>query len=220
MIHVVTRILGYELRQISRGSHIYIKAPFFFFMLVTLTRLSLPLDITFQGALAGGTLIIAVLLSCLLSVNGFFETDYKDHSLDQILTGSIPAGFYIFIKFIAHWLMAAAPLVILGPFVAWIFDAGAPAKMLLSILAASMLFILIALLGAALTLKTKQSGLLLALIVLPLYIPVLIFASLASQSGIDSQNAQAALLFLYAILAPALPGVPVICSAILKMQVQ
>ena len=211
-------VLKFEISQIGRQNYYIIKAPFFFLMMVTLFPLAIGPDPALIERMSTGILILSLLLACLFPVNHFFESDHEDRTLEQVLTSHVPLGLYIFLKMIAHWLMAAGPLVLLSPFLALTLEGTAPMAVLWAVIPASMLFVLIGILGAALTVGTKRGGVLLALVVLPLYIPVVIFASFAAQSGIgESLNAEAAIYFLYAGLSMAVPVVPVICAGILKM---
>lgn len=223
-------ILKFEIRQLGRQNYYIIKAPFFFLMMVTLFPLAIGPDPALIGKMSTGILILSLLLACLFPVNHFFENDHEDRTLEQILTSHVPLGLYIFLKMVAHWIMAAGPLVLLSPLLALSLEGAAPMAVLWAVIPASMLFVLIGVLGAALTVGTRHGGVLLALVVLPLYIPVVIFASFAAQMGAgqigmetgamapgDIANAQAAYYFLYAGLAVAIPLVPVICAGILKM---
>lgn len=213
-------ILNFEMLQISRQNNYIVKAPFFYVMMITLFPLALGPDPALIEKISTGVLILSLLLACLFPVNNFFESDYDDKTLEQVLISHIPFGFFIFLKMMAHWLMAAGPLVLLSPVVAVTLQGHDPWAIFFAVIPASMLFVLLGIMGAALTVGTKQGGILLALLVLPLYIPVVIFTTFAAQPTLDAGNASAALAFLYAGLAISLPVIPLICSGILKMNME
>lgn len=217
MIGAALSILQFEMRQIGQQNYYIIKAPFFFLMMVTLFPLAIGPDPALIGDISTGILVLSVLLACLFPVNHFFENDFRDKTLEQVLISHVPLGFYIFLKMVAHWIMAAGPLVILSPFVALSLQGHDPWAVLFSMIPASLLFVLIGVTGAALTVGTKRGGVLLALLVLPLYIPVVIFTTVAAQPDIDPGQAGAALYFLYSGLALLLPLAPIVCSGILRM---
>ena len=210
-------ILHFEIFRIGRQNFHALKAPFFFMMMIVMFPLAFGPDPSLMYKMAGGILMMSILLACLLPLNNFFDSDYEDKTLEQILISHVPLGFYVFLKILAHWLTAAAPLVLLSPIAALTLGSTQPFAVLFAVLPASMLFVLIGVMGAALTVGTRRGGMLLALLVLPLYIPALIFACAAAQPELWPLRAEAGMMFLYAGLAAALPVVPVICSSVLKL---
>jgi heme exporter protein B len=170
-------------------------------------------------AIAPGVLWAAALLSVLLSLHRLFERDFADGVLEQLLLSTEPTVLWVLAKIVAFWLAAGLPVVAAAPVLALAFDldpAGLP------VLAGSLALgtpslALIGALGAALTLGLRGGGVLLALIVLPLFVPVLIFGAGAVEAEIGGAGARAHLLLLGGILAAALALAPPACVAALRM---
>jgi heme exporter protein B len=153
---------------------------------------------------------VAALLASMLTLPRLFAADHADGSLDQMLLSASPAGVIVAAKLTAHWLIAGLPLVVLSPLIALQFDLAADAAIALvwSLLVGTPILTLIGAIGAALTLGLRAGGLLLALLVLPLYVPVLILGAgsvAAGAAGLDTSGYYmllGALLIAAAVLAP------------------
>jgi heme exporter protein B len=170
-------------------------------------------------AIAPGVLWTAALLSLLLSLHRLFERDFADGTLEQLLLSPEPMVLWVLAKIIAFWLVAGLPVVVVAPVLALAFDldpVGLPALIEALALGTPSLA-LIGALGAALTLGLRGGGMLLALIVLPLFVPVLIFGAGAVEAEIGGVGARAHLLLLGGILAAALALAPPACAAALRM---
>jgi len=185
--------------------------PLLFFLLVcTLFPLGIGPDPQRLAALAPGILWVVALLACLLASDGLFRGDFDDGSLEQMLLS--PASLYLLAlaKSIAHWLVTGLPLALLAPLLALLLQlpgAAVPA-LVASLLLGTAVLSLIGAIGAGLTVGLRRGGLLLSLIVLPLYIPVLIFGASAVQSAAEGFAFRAQLAVLGALLALALPLAP------------
>ncbi|GHU23478.1 heme exporter protein B [Betaproteobacteria bacterium] len=170
-------------------------------------------------AIAPGVLWVAALLSVLLSLHRLFERDFAEGTLEQLLLSPEPAVLWVLAKMVAFWLAAGLPVVVAAPVLALAFDldpAGLPVLVAALALGTPSLA-LVGALGAALTLGLRGGGMLLALIVLPLFVPVLIFGAGAVEAEISGVGARAHLLLLGGILAAALALAPPACVAALRM---
>lgn len=149
----------------------------FFLMVISLLPLGLGPDLNLLSRIAPGVLWIALLLSALLSLGRMFETDEEDGALDVLAGGSVPLELVVTAKAIAHWLTTCLPLTLLAPVLGLLLNldiAAAPA-LSATLLVGTPAVSFLGAIGAALTLKARRSGLLIAVLVLPLYVPTLIF---------------------------------------------
>ncbi len=195
----------------------------FYLIVVTLLPLGLGPDLNLLSRIAPGVLWIALLLAALLSLNRIFESDYDDGTLDVIALGELPLEFVSAAKAFAHWLSTCLPLALLAPILGILLnlDINAYPMLILTMLAGTPAISFLGSVGAALTLKTRRGGLLLSLLVLPLYIPTLIFgittlsAAMTSPAGYGSS-----LLILIAISLASLVLGPVAAAAALRAQME
>lgn len=182
----------------------------FFVIVVSLFPLGVGPEPNLLRSMAPGVLWVAALLASMLSLGRVFAIDHVDGTLEQMLLAAEPLSVIVLAKITAHWLVSGLPLTVMAPLLALQFDV--PPE-LLPVLVASLLLgtpvlSLIGAIGAALTLGLRGGGVLLSLLVLPLYIPVLIFgagALGAEAAGIGAQShllLLGALLLLAAVLAP------------------
>ncbi len=195
----------------------------FFVVVVALMPLGLGPDLKLLSRIASGVLWIALLLSALLSLGRMFETDYEDGSLDVLATGAVPLELVAAAKSIAHWLSTGIPLAVLAPILGILLnlDLAAFPMLVAAMLIGTPAVSFLGAVGAALTLKARRGGLLLALIVLPLYIPTLIFgiSALSAALGPDAAGGSASsLMILTAISLVAAVLGPVAAAAALRIQ--
>jgi heme exporter protein B len=184
--------------------------PLIFALIVTaLFPLGLGPERDALALLAPALVWVIALLACLLSIDMVFRADYEDGALEQIVMSPQPLYLLSLVKVTAHWLVAGLPVAVVGPGLALLLDMqGGYFAMFASLLVGTLGLSLIGGIGAALTVGLKQSGLLVALLVLPLYVPILIFGTstvLASIQGLDYSGHLAilgALSMLALILAP------------------
>lgn len=185
--------------------------PLLFFVLVcTLFPLGIGPEPARLASLAPGVLWVVALLASLLASDSLFRSDFDDGSLEQMLLS--PASLYLLAlaKSIAHWLIAGLPLALLAPLLALLLQlpgAAVPA-LVASLLLGTAVLSLIGAIGAGLTVGLRRGGLLLSLIVLPLYIPVLIFGASAVQAAAQGFAYGGQLAVLGALLALAVPLAP------------
>lgn len=191
----------------------------FYLIVVTLFALSSQSESKALALMAPTVIWVAALLATLLGLDHLFRNDYADGSLEQLAICPQPFVLLIGLKICVHWLMTGLPLVLLVPLLSVLFSLSTASTVILaySLLLGTPVLSLIGALGAALTLNTRNSGALLALIVLPLYIPVLLFASRSVSAAAMGLPVSGQLLFLAALLVLSVTLVPVATAAALKM---
>ena len=156
----------------------------FYLVVVTLLPLGIGPDLNLLTRIAPGVLWVALLLSALLSLGRMFETDLEDGSLEVLATGPLPLEAVAAAKSLAHWLTTGVPLTVLAPLLGLLLNLQPEAygALVLSMLAGTPAVSFIGAIGAALTLRARRGGLLLALLMLPLFVPTLIFGIEAVRS--------------------------------------
>lgn len=183
----------------------------FFIVVATLFPLATTPNTHYLQLIGPGVIWVAALLATLLSLPKLFRDDYQDGSLEQLILSPQPLSLLVFVKVMAHWLLFSVPLIVIAPLLAMMFHiqpAGIGVLMITLLLGTPVLSLMGAII-AALTVGLRNGGLMLALILLPLYVPVLIFATAAviaadSHLAITGQLAiLGALLAMTVTLAPA-----------------
>ena len=192
---------------------------FFFSTVVTLFPLGITPNPQLLQQWGAGIIWIAILLASLLSLTHLFQSDYHDGSLDQWRLSSHPLSLMIFLKVLSQWLLTEGPLILISPLVGMMFHLTGKASLILfiTLLLGTPSLMLIGAIVAALTMSVRQSGLLLCLVLLPLYIPILIFATTAvnaAQAGL-AVNGQLAILGAFLILS--LMAAPAVISFSLRI---
>ena len=193
--------------------------PLIFFLLVSaLVPLAIAPEAERLSQLAPGIIWIFAVLATLLSVERLFSDDLQDGSLEQMLMSPNLLIMPILGKITAHWVVIGLPLTLLSPVIGVWFSLPAIAvmPMMLSLAIGTAVLSLIGAVGAALTLP-RQGGVLLALLVMPLYMPVLIFGSAVIQSAVDGLDWTAPLAILSALLAIAIALCPLAINAGLRL---
>ncbi|MDD4913551.1 MAG: heme exporter protein CcmB [Methylococcales bacterium] len=194
---------------------------FFFVLVVTLFPLAVGAQPHLLQSMAPGVIWVSALLAALLSLDAMFRSDFDDGSLEQLLLSPYPLTVLVLGKIIAHWLVTGLPLLLVAPLLADFL--GLPAQAMgtlwLTLIIATPLLSLIGAVGVALTVGLRRGGMILSLLVLPLYVPVLIFASGAVDRAAGGLAADAQLDILLAMLLAALVLAPLPVSAALKMSV-
>ncbi len=195
----------------------------FFLVVVALMPLGLGPDLNLLSRIASGVLWIALLLAALLSLGRIFETDYDDGTLEVLATGALPLQAVTAAKALAHWLSTGIPLALLAPLLGILLnlDLKATPALVATMLAGTPAVSFLGSIGAALTLKARKGGLLLALVVLPLYVPTLIFGiSAVSAVTLGTGAFQASLLILVAISLASVVIGPIAAAAALRLQLE
>ena len=214
---VIRRDLVLALRRRSE-----IANPLLFFILViTLFPLGIGAQPHLLQAIAPGIIWVSALLAAMLSLDSLFRSDFDDGSLEQILLSPHPTSVLILGKIVAHWLVTGLPLLVVAPLLAVFL--GMPSHslgiLLLTLLLGTPVLSLIGAIGVALTVGLRRGGMILSLLVLPLYVPVLIFAGNAVQMASSGLPVDAQINILIAILLMALVLTPLPTAAALKMSI-
>lgn len=178
---------------------------FFFVIVVSLFPLAVGPEMSVLRQIAPGVLWVAALLATMLSLGRLFEQDYVDGALEQMLLSPVPLVVLVVGKVVAHWLLTGLPLTLLAPLLALQFDMSIPTVtvLALSLAVGTPVLSLIGAIGAALTLGLRGGGVLVSLLVLPLYVPVLIFGAGAVEAQMAGLAAEAHLSLLSALLVLA-----------------
>ncbi|MCB1929141.1 MAG: heme exporter protein CcmB [Rhodocyclaceae bacterium] len=173
-------------------------------------------------AIGPGVLWVAALLSCLLSLHRLFAQDHQDGTLEQMLLSPDPTVLWILAKVLAHWLTTAVPLLLITPLMALLFDleGGAIQVLTASLAIGTPILSLIGAVGAALTLGLRGGGALLALLILPLFVPVLIFGAGSVDAYLAGTGASAHMLLLGGGVLGALALSPIACAAALRISTE
>jgi heme exporter protein B len=187
----------------------------FFVLVASLFPLSIGPETELLRRIAPGVLWVAALLAAMLSLGRMFAADYDDGSLEQLALAPVPLVAAVSAKVAAHWLVSGFPLVVVSPVLA--LQYGLPgdviALLMISLMIGTPLLSLVGAIGAALTLGVRGSGVLIALLVLPLYVPALIFGAGAVDAGLSGVSPAANLSLLGACLALAALFAPLATAA-------
>lgn len=197
-------------------------AVFFFVIVVSLFPLGIGPEPALLKKIAPGVLWVAALLATLLGLPRLFAADHLDGTLEQMALSPSPLALLIAGKILAHWLLCGLPLVLLAPLLGLQFDLDGQTLgiLSLSLLLGTPLLSLIGAMGAALTLGVRGGGVLLALLVLPLYIPTLIFGAGAVEAQSAGLGVEGHLSLLAALLALAVFFAPWATTAALKIALE
>jgi heme exporter protein B len=216
---LIRRDLGVAMRQgSSLGTAIG-----FFLAVVMLLPIGLGPDQTLMQRIAPGALWIALLLSVLLSADRIFQDDYEDGSLELLTSGPLSFELVTLTKACVHWLTAGLPLAVIAPLLGFLVNIS-PEQVLplaAAMIIGSLGISLLAALGAAVTVGLRRGGMMVSLLILPLYVPLMIFGVAASTPQNIMQGTGIASLFVLAALSlAALVVVPIAASAALRAYMQ
>jgi len=193
----------------------------FFVIVVSLFPLTVTPEPALIRAVAPGIIWVAALLATLLAMDGLFRTDYDDGSLEQLVLSPAPLSLLVVGKTIAHWLVTGLPLILVSPLLGVSMQLPGESIMvlILSLLLGTPALSLIGAVGVSLTLGARRSGVLLALIILPLYVPTLIFGAGAIQASLLGLDSNPHLLLLAACSLFSLAVCPLASAAALRISV-
>lgn len=174
------------------------------------------------GAIAPGILWLGALLACLLSLDRIFALDWEDGTLDLLATSPLPLEAAVSVKALAHWLTTGLPLVLAAPVLGLLLNLAPQGHpwLLLSLALGTPALSVIGTFGAALTVGVKRGGLLLSLLVLPLYVPTLIFGAEAARRGAAGLDPATPLLLLAGITAGTIALLPFASAAVLRVNLR
>ncbi len=195
---------------------------FFFVVVASLFPLAIGPDFKLLRQIAPGILWVGALLASMLVLSRLFESDHRDGTLEQMCLSPESLGILVSAKIMAHWLLCGMSLVFLSPVLALQFDldVDAMAVLALGLLIGTPILSLIGSIGAALTLGVRGGGVLLSLLVLPLFVPVLVFGAGAVEAQASGLGAQAHVSILLAMLVPAMVFSPWACAQALKIALE
>ena len=219
MLKAFYYLLLRDMRLALRSRHELANPLIFFVLVVTLFPLAVMPTPERLQEMAPGVIWVAALLSVLLSLDRLFKQDYEDGSLDQLMLSPNPLVILVLAKVCAHWLLTGLPLVIIAPLlgVFMALQTEALSVLIWSLLLGTPVLSLIGAIGVSLTVAVNRGGVLLSLIVLPLYIPVLIFGANAIDVAGDGMSVRGQLFFLGAVLVLAISLAPLATAVALRI---
>jgi len=215
-------LLQRDLALALRRKNEVLPAVFFFVVVASLFPLGIGPEMDTLRLIAPGILWVGALLASLLALGRVFAADHQDGTLEQMTLSSASLPGLVAVKILAHWLLTGLPLVLLAPVLALQFDLSrdAIAVLMASLMLGTPILSLIGSLGAALTLGVRGADVLMSLLVLPLFIPALVFGAGAVQAQTAGLGASAHLSILLAMLLVAALFTPWACAAALRIALE
>jgi len=215
-------LLKRDLRLAYRHRNELFNPLFFFVLVVMLFPLGTSPEKQLLMTMAPGVIWVAALLASMLSLDTLFRADYEDGTLEQILISPHPLSVLVLAKIISHWLVTGFPMILLAPLLAifmYLPEEGIGVLMLTLAIGTPVLS-LIGAIGMGLTVGLRRGGMLLSLLVLPLYMPVLIFSANAVDAHLADMAIKGQIYFLSAVLVLALTLAPVATAAALRISLE
>ncbi len=193
----------------------------FFLMIVTLYPLGVSPEVDLLRKIAPGVIWIAALLAALFSLENLFRSDFEDGALEQMLLSSQPLSLLVLGKVLAHWLVSGLPMLLMAPLLGLLLamPPQAIAALTLTLGLGTPLLSLVGAIGVALTVGLRRGGVLLTLLVMPLYIPVLIFATNAVTAAAAGLPIAGQIYFLASLLVLAFTLAPFAIASALRISV-
>lgn len=212
---IVSRDLRLAFRHLSDVANPLV----FFIIVVSLFPLGIRPEPETLRLLAPGVVWIAALLATLLSLDSIFRTDFDDGTLEQMFLSARPLAVIVLAKAFAHWIVTGLPLLLLGPLLGLLLalPGTALAALTATLALGTPTLSLIGSIGSGLTVSLKRGGALLSLLVLPLYVPVLIFGANAVDAAANGLPIRGQMLMLAAILALAVTLAPLAAATALRV---
>ena len=221
LTQVLKRVCAREYLSASRHRQAFINPLVFFAIVIALFPLGVSPDPKFLSLVSVGVVWVGALLSSMLSLDNLFIKDYEDGSLEQLVLSAQPLYLIMLVKIFVHWTLTGLPLIIISPVLAMMLylDFAHLPVLLLTLFMGTPVISLIGGIGAALTVSLRSSGVLVSLLVLPLTIPVLIFATGAVQASIDGISINGYVAVMAMLLMIAITLAPFATSAAIKLSV-
>ncbi len=216
-------ILGRDIRLALRRRTDLLTTLFFFLIVVSLFPLGVGTEKQTLRILGPGVVWVAALLASMLALERLFAADHEDGTLEQMLLTAQPLALLVLAKVTAHWLLTGLPLVLIAPLIALQYQLPEAAQlaMALSLLLGTPILSLIGAIGAALTLGLRGGGILLSLLILPLYVPVLVYgAGAVTVSAIDFADTEPYFSLLGSFLLLSLTFSPLAAAAALRISLE
>ena len=216
------RLLIRDLKLAVRAGGGFGLALIFFLIVVTLVPFGVGPDSDRLAVIAPGILWVGALLACLLSLDRIFQADFKDGTLDILATSPLPLEGLALTKSLAHWLTTGLPLTLVAPGLALLLNLppSAQSALILSLALGTPALSMIGAFGAALTVGLKRGGLLLSLLVLPLYVPTLIFGAEAVRRASIGQDTTTPVMLVALITLGSLAVLPFAAAAALRVNLR
>ena len=194
----------------------------FFLTVVLLVPLGVGPEPARLAGLAGGTLWVAALLACVLALDRLFQADHEDGTLDVLALAPLPLEALVALKALAHWLVTGLPLVLAAPLLGLTLHLPAPAYpwLVASLAAGTPGLSFLGAIGAALTVGIRRGGLLISLLVLPLYLPTLVFGARTVAAAVEGGDPAPALLLLAGLSLFIVALAPFAAAAALRVQLR
>jgi heme exporter protein B len=194
----------------------------FFLIVVVLVPFGVGPEMGLLSKIAPGILWVGALLACLLSLDRIFALDFEDGTLDLLATAPLPLEAVVCVKSLAHWITTGLPLVLAAPVLGVLLGLQSDAFywIVLSLLLGTPALSVIGTFGAALTVGLKRGGLLLSLLVLPLYVPTLIFGAELARRGIAGMDVGTPMSLLLGITFASIALLPFASAAVLKINLR
>lgn len=194
----------------------------FFLIVVVLVPFGVGPEMGLLSKIAPGILWVGALLACLLSLDRIFALDFEDGTLDLLATAPLPLEAVVSVKSLAHWITTGLPLVLAAPVLGVLLGLQSDAFywIVLSLLLGTPALSVIGTFGAALTVGLKRGGLLLSLLVLPLYVPTLIFGAELARRGIAGMDVGTLMSLLLGITFASIALLPFASAAVLKINLR
>lgn len=214
---IIRRDLSLVMRQGSDAFVVLI----FFIVTVTLFPLGVSPDPLILQNLASGIVWVGALLAAMLSLDRLFQTDYDDGSLELLVLSSYPLEIVVLCKCFVHWLTTGLPIMVISPVLALMLNikTGAFLYLITSMALGTPIISLLGAVGAALVLGSRRSGVLIALLIIPLTIPILLFGVGAIQAATEGYSASSPLMFLGALLLFSIALCPWVIASSLRQVV-
>jgi heme exporter protein B len=211
-----------DLNIAVRNSSMMLNPLLFFIMSVSLFPLAVSPESELLAKIATGVICVSSMLSILLSINILFHNDFENGLLEQMLISKHSLPFLMLSKIIAHWMLTGVPIILLSPLLGlFLFlDIQSIKILMIVLLLATPSLSFIGAIGASLVVGVKNSGILLSLMILPLYVPILIFASTAVNNFIEGVDISGNLYFLATIQLVCLMLAPFISSVAIRISLE
>lgn len=218
----MTALLIRDLRLAIRAGGGFGLGLAFFLLVAVLVPLGVGPETGTLSRIAPGILWVGALLACLLSLDRMFALDFEDGSLDLLATAPLPLEGVVAAKALAHWLVTGVPLAVVSPVLGVLLNLPGPGYLwlVISLLIGTPALSVIGAFGAALVVGIKRGGLLLSLLVLPLYVPTLIFGAEVVRRGMEGQALATPLALLAAITAGAGALLPFAAAAAIRVNLR
>ncbi len=221
-MNIFLTTLTRDLKMAFRNPSSFLNPLMFFVISISLFPIAISPDAETLSNLAPGIIWVITMLSVLLSLNSLFHYDYDNGVLEQVVISHQPLSLILLAKTTAHWILTGLPIIVLSPLLgmALFLDSNSIYILMLTLCLATPCLSLIGSIGASLVVSIKNSGMLLSLLILPLYIPILIFATSAVSQSQFSLSINGQLYFLGSILIISLITAPFISAVALRVSLE